>query len=259
MSQLRGVSRRTVLTATGVAVAGLAGCAGPNATDSTDGSDDSEAVGLLSTAVTDQPTDISDFESCVVTLDGIWIGPEGGADDSDEEDTDTANETESADNETESADNETDSDDADGRTYYAFEEPQEVDLVNLQGDAQEIVDEDREVSVGEYPYLQLDVAGVEGTLTDGTEATVETPGEAPLKFNQSFEIREDTRTSFVADFTPVQRGPPGSSDYIIQPVADGVEVTYESVEEEESEETNTNETDGEQNATENESTAAAES
>ena len=52
-----------------------------------------------------------------------------------------------------------------------------------------------------------------------------TPGEAPLKFNQSFEIRAGGTTEFLADFTPVKRGRSGS--YILQPVADEVEVRYE--------------------------------
>ena len=56
------------------------------------------------------------------------------------------------------------------------------------------------------------------------DAAVETPGEAPLKFDERFEIRADTRKTFTADSTPVRRGRSGS--YVLQPVADGVEVAY---------------------------------
>lgn len=71
----------------------------------------------------------------------------------------------------------------------------------------------------------MDIDDVDATLGDGTDATVEGPGEAPLMFNQSFEIREDTRTVFTGDFTPVQRGQAGG--YVLQPVAQGITVDYE--------------------------------
>jgi hypothetical protein len=51
------------------------------------------------------------------------------------------------------------------------------------------------------------------------------PGEAPMTFNQSFEIRENTRTTFTADFTPVKRGQAGG--YVLQPVPQGITVEYE--------------------------------
>ncbi|GAB7012300.1 hypothetical protein JCM18549_05710 [Halolamina salina] len=54
-----------------------------------------------------------------------------------------------------------------------------------------------------------------------------TPGEAPLQFKQSFEIREGQRTTFTADFTPVKRGQTGT--YLLQPVASGTEVSYSDV------------------------------
>lgn len=54
------------------------------------------------------------------------------------------------------------------------------------------------------------------------DAAVETPGEVPLKSDERFEIRADTWTTFTAHFTPVERGRSGS--YVLQPVADGVEV-----------------------------------
>jgi hypothetical protein len=97
--------------------------------------------------------------------------------------------------------------------------------VELQGDRTALLGE-RELETGQYAFLQLDVTGVDATLADGGEATVDTPGEAPLKFDQSFEIRADTRTVFTADFTPVRRGQSGS--YLLQPVASETTVSYES-------------------------------
>lgn len=52
-----------------------------------------------------------------------------------------------------------------------------------------------------------------------------TPGEAPLTFNERFEIRADTQTVFTADFAPVKRGRAGG--YVLQPVPDGITVEYE--------------------------------
>ncbi|MGM0604246.1 MAG: DUF4382 domain-containing protein [Halobacteriota archaeon] len=110
------------------------------------------------------------------------------------------------------------------REYYEYDEPQEADLVELQDAATQLVDE-REFDVATYEFLQLDIDGVDATIEDGSDATVEVPGEASLTSNQSFEIREETRTVFTGDFTPVQRGQVGS--YILQPVAQGITVEYE--------------------------------
>jgi len=181
----------------------LAGCSGSN-------NDGETTYGTLATSVTDQPTDIDDFEELIVTLQGIWVKP------AESDGTETETSTES----TEEMGSDTDDDD--GRRYIEFEEPQEADLVQLQGSNSQLVDE-TELETGEYEYLQLDVSGVEGTLTDGSEASVDTPGNAPLKFNAAFEIRAEERTTFVADFTPVQRG---TGSYIIQPVASGTTVLY---------------------------------
>lgn len=185
------IDRRTYLTATGATAAGMVGLAG-----CTGGS----ATGTLATQVTDQPGDIDDFESCVVTVVGMWLGPA----DVDAEDG-------------------TDGDSTD-REYYEYDEPQEADLVDLQGDNTALVDE-RELEASTHAFLQLDTDGIDATLEDGSSATIETPGEAPLTFNQEFDVREDTRTVFTADFTPVKRGQTGS--YVLQPVPDGITVEYE--------------------------------
>ncbi|MFT4885392.1 MAG: hypothetical protein ACI8U4_002917, partial [Natronomonas sp.] len=48
---------------------------------------------------------------------------------------------------------------------------------------------------------------------------------APLKFDAPFEIRENTRTVFTANFAPVERDQ--QDGYVLQPVADAVGVSYE--------------------------------
>jgi len=183
--------RRQYLKATAgaaVGTAGLAGCMGGGST------------GTLATQVTDQPGDIGDFESCVVTIAGLWVKPA--------ESTDTGTET----------------GDGEGRERIDFAEPQEADLVELQDGNTKLVDE-TDLETGEYEFLQHDVDGVDATLKDGGDAQITTPGEAPLKFDQSFEIRADTRTLFTADFTPVKQGQQDS--YVLQPVANGTSVEYE--------------------------------
>jgi len=206
-------SRRDYLRATGglaaAGVTGLAGCTGAEA-----------ATGTLATSVTDQPGDIGDFESCVVTVAGIWIKPSTA-----EADETTTDETTTDETTTDETTTDETVDETGARDYHEFDEPREADLVELQGDRTALLGE-HELETGDYAFLQLDVTGVEATLADGGEATVDTPGEAPLQFKQPFEIREDTRTLFTADFTPVKRGRSGS--YLLQPVARGTTVDYES-------------------------------
>jgi len=248
-------NRRTYLQAVGgvstLGTAALAGCTGDDATETqTDDGDDGTATGLLSTAVTDQPGDIADFESCVVTIEGIWVKPAGTeADDADDADDADNSENDDDDGEIEAGDtedgdteddevedddegvqeqDEEDVDQGEGRRYYAFDEPQEADLVDLQDGATQLIDDDRELPVGDYQFLQLDISSVDGVLVDGDEdVTVETPGNAPLQFKLAFEIREGERTVFTGDFTPVRRGQSGS--YLLQPVANNLSVRYEQI------------------------------
>ena len=211
------LDRRTYLRGAGaiaVGTAGLAGCVG-------------RATGTLATSVTDQPADIGDFESLVVTIEGIWLGPEGAR--SGQVDADDGSDTDGDDdaddeNDTDGDDDADDGSEPSGREYHEFDEPQQADLVELRGDETQLIDE-REIDVGEYRFLQLNVSETEGTLVDGGEATIELPGNAPLTFNQSFEIRENARTGFTADFAPVKRGQ--TDTYLLRPVPEGIEVTYE--------------------------------
>jgi len=197
------VNRRNYLKTAGVAAtAGLiAGCSGST------GGNGTPSYGTLATSVTDMPGDIADFESCVVTIAGIWVKPAESGAESTAATPATATE---------------DGTDADGRRYIEFEEAQEADLVKLQGSNTQLLDE-TEVETGDYQYLQLDVSGVEGTLTDGSEAEVDTPGNAPLKFNTSFEVRAEETTRFIADFAPNRTG---NGRYVIRPVASSTTVLY---------------------------------
>jgi len=134
-------------------------------------------------------------------------------DDADGNETDGGNQTDG---------NETDGDEDDstepaGREYYEFDEPQEADLVQLQNGETQLIDE-RELSVGTYRFLQLNVSNVDGTLAEGGEAEVDRPGNAPLTFNAEFDVRENTRTVFTADFAPVRRG---NGRYLLRPVPRG--------------------------------------
>jgi hypothetical protein len=229
------LSRRTYLKAAGIAAAGTVGLAGCTGTAS--------ATGTLATQVTDQPGDIADFESCVVTIQGIWVKPSGEDSDGDTETTGTEADGSGTDGDTETTGTETDGsgtdgdtetdgveaqdeediDESDGREYHEFEEPQEADLVELQNGNTQLIDE-RELDVGTYEFLQLDVTDVEGVLDGGGEAEVDTPGSAPLQFKEPFEIREEQVTTFTGDFTPVRRGQ--TDRYLLQPVARGTQVEY---------------------------------
>ncbi|MFW6317187.1 MAG: DUF4382 domain-containing protein, partial [Halorubrum sp.] len=100
------LDRRTYLAGTATAGAiGFAGCLGGGDT------------GTLATQVTDQPGDIADFESCLVAIVGMWLGPEDAA-----------------------AGVEGGEEPAD-REYYEYDESQEADPVELQDGNTQLVDE----------------------------------------------------------------------------------------------------------------------
>lgn len=183
------MNRREYLKSTaGIATAGifpLAGCMGSGG-----------STGTFATFVSDQPGDIADFESCIVTISEIRIKP------------------------------------VDGEVVTKSVDDAKADLVELQGDKQQLVDES-ELEADEYAYVHLDVSNVEATLDGGDEANVDTAGDAGLKFEtftvdgeqmDTFEIRSEETTSFTADFMPVKQGQSGG--YVLKPVADEVTVVY---------------------------------
>jgi hypothetical protein len=193
-------------------LAGLSGCLGGGT-----------APGTLATKVKDAPGDISDFETCVVTIEGFWLKPASDGDSEDDQTTSTDDSGTTTSGDGVQEQDESDVDQSDAREYHEFDEAQQADLVQLQNGDTQLVDE-TDIEVGTYAFLQLDVSGVDATLDDGSDADVGTPGEAPLQFKEQFEIREGQRTTFTADFTPVKRGQTGK--YLLQPVATGTEVTY---------------------------------
>lgn len=146
------------------------------------------STGTLATRVSDQPGDIDDFERCVVTITEVTVKPADG-----EERTEDIDDT-------------------------------DADLTELQGSASKLAGES-DLPTGEYEYIKVGVADeFDAVLTDGSETELKVPSNG-LKFNQSFEIREDETTIFTADFTPVKRGQ--SNGYLIQPVASETTVRYE--------------------------------
>ena len=239
------MQRREYLIAAGGAVAGtaLAGCTGGNG-NATDGGDENAgdtqadgnggaSRGTLAMQVTDQPGDIEDFESCVVTITEVRVKPDGGDGGATATATSTAQRATdetvmngTATNETainESDDRETTDADARGVQTHDIEDAR-ADLVELQDGNTELVAE-LYLETGDYRFLQIVVSEVDATLEGGGEVEVTTPGNAPLKFNESFEIRTVTTTVFTADFTPVKRG--NRDSYVLKPVAEGTEVEYE--------------------------------
>lgn len=105
----------------------------------------------------------------------------------------------------------------------------EVDLVAVRGDAKRVINEADLVSQ-EFVGLSLVISDdISFELVDGGEddTSVRTPGNAPLHFNEAFEIRENARTEFTADFAPYTRGRDNHQGYILRPVPDESTVTYE--------------------------------
>jgi hypothetical protein len=189
------MKRREFLAAAGAAAGtALAGCLGGT-------------TGTLATRITEQSGDIDDFESCVVTVSELRVmaGTAGAG---------TA---------TESGQTaQTEIPTVEGEQAYEVANA-EIDLVQLRSGNTALIDE-RELETGDYQYLKLLVSNVDATLGDGTGADVQTPNGAPLKFDAPFEIRENTRTVFAANFAPVKRDQ--RDGYVLRPVADAVGVSY---------------------------------
>lgn len=185
------LSRRSylpVLSAPSTDTAELADCLG-----------DDDGTGILATYITDPSDPIVNFDSCLVSITGFWLGPEG-------EDRDDGG--------TEPAD----------RECYEYDEPQEAGFVELQGGNTQLVGM-RALDVSTCEFLQLDTHGINAIFENGSSATVEVRREAPLTFYQQFEIKRNTRTGFAADFTPVRRGQ--TESYVLQPVPAGITVSHE--------------------------------
>ncbi|SDK42378.1 hypothetical protein [Natronorubrum texcoconense] len=244
-----GIDRRTYLqAASGFAVAsaiGLAGCLGDETDDSDDGNGDDEPVGTLTTEFAAGADAFDDFNDFTATIQGLWVVPAPGdeADETDDEETD--DETEAGENDDSETNGESESDETDDgetddeseseddendeqsetdtnadRAYYEFDDAVDVDLVTLE-DGSQVIDE-RDLPVDEYELLQLDVSEIDATLTNDDPATVTTPDDGPLQFDERFEIRDGGETTFVAAVQPVEQDDAGT--YVLEAVADGTEV-----------------------------------
>lgn len=71
--------------------------------------------------------------------------------------------------------------------------------------------------------MKLTISNVDATLKEGGSATVGMPGNAPISFDKSVEIRSGTTTSFTADVTPVKAWKSG--EYLSQLVPKEVSVS----------------------------------
>lgn len=211
------MERRKYLSAVGVAaITGLAGCFGD------DSDDDDPETGSLSTAVSDdQHTAIDQFNSLVVSVDTIRVFPQ------EEDESNPDGETTDDENGDEASDSDPIEIDAGGA---------EIDLVSVQGDDFDIIDES-ELETGSYSHLQLHIQDeIDAMLIDGSEdVTVTTPGDAPLQFNQEFEIRTDEKTTFVADFAPFEGG---GQEYQLRPVPSAIRVMYGEIPDDSTDDTN---------------------
>lgn len=117
------------------------------------------STGTLEARASDQPGDIGDFETLQLRVTELLPKP------------------------------------ADGDRTTVDIDDATIDLTELQGDASTGLGT-VELEPGEYEFLQLRVGEVvAATLSDGGEATVTTPGEAPLTFEQAYEIREGGTTA----------------------------------------------------------------
>lgn len=167
------MKRREYLAAAGIAAGtALTGCLG-------------SSTGTLATQVTTQPGDIGDFASCLVTFSELRVmkgTPKGDGTMTDERQT-----------------LESESGTVEGEQAYEVADA-EVDLVQMGADDAKLIDE-RELETGEYQYLKLLVSDIDATLEGGERAEVRTPGGAPLKFDDPFEVRAGSQTVFTAAVT----------------------------------------------------------
>ncbi|MFW5918605.1 MAG: DUF4382 domain-containing protein [Halanaeroarchaeum sp.] len=197
-----GIGRRKFLAVGGaLATTLVAGCSG-----------DSTGTGEFRLLISDQPTDIDDFESLDVTLSSARVFR---ADDDEELTTGVVNETST---ETE-----------DGEGFVEFDlDSVTVDLTQVKGDRAVSVLED-ELEEGRYSGIELRVASAEGVV-DGEDVEVTVPSDR-LRIIKPFEIGADEELSFVFDINVVQKGP--ADGYNLLPVIGKSGVAGEDVEVEE--------------------------
>lgn len=140
--------------------------------------------GSFELLISDQPTQIDNFDYVNVTFSEIRVYE--------------------ADNSTNSSEN---------FTSIQLEDRPTVDLTYLKGDrAASIIQQ--ELDAGNYSSVHLQVSDVQAS-TDNQSANVEIPSDR-LKINKPFEISANSTTEFVFDINVIRRGNSGS--YNLLPV-----------------------------------------
>lgn len=148
-----------------------------------------EGDGNLEFQVTDQPSAIGDFEELLVTPTSVEVHKAGAGD----------------------------NDSEDGK-WLSFETDDTFDLTQLtNGNVTTLFNASLEA--GQYTQVRLLVESADGTLTDGSQVSVDVPN-GMLFVVKSFIIEEGKTTTFVLDINVVKSGDqgPGEASYRLTPV-----------------------------------------
>lgn len=125
--------------------------------------------GTLAVRLAGRGDAVSDFESCVLTVTGLWVTP------------------------------------PDGRPVDLSFDPVAVDLVRLRG-AQSTLVGRHAVETGEYVTLGLQVRGARGRLGGGERVEVAVPGGAATEFAVPFSVEPGRQTTVTVGLEPVRAG-----------------------------------------------------
>jgi len=270
------MDRRTFITTT--AAVGTTVVAGCGTNSDSGGSDDGEMDGTSTDSgsttgefrllISDQPADISDFDSLDVTFDRARVFRTQGDDEETETEeteeaeteetetmestaTETPEPTETEETEEDEDDEEEEAEDGEGGfTVFELDSPT-VDLTEVVGD-KAIGVLDGKLETGEYTKIELHVSDVEG-IVDGETVAVKVPSNK-LQITKPFEVTAEEPVEFVFDINVVKKGNGG---YNLLPVISksgvaGKDVEVEEIEDED--EAETSETEDETSEPEDEET-----
>lgn len=108
-----------------------------------------------------------------------------------------------------------------------FDEPRDIDLLSLQGDAFDTLLEDETVTAGRYQWVRLHVEAEKGgdksfiELDDGTKHSLYVPSgsQTGLKLVSGFDVPVDGSASFTIDFDLRKSviNPQSGDDYFLKP------------------------------------------
>ncbi|MCP1727743.1 hypothetical protein J2T60_001743 [Natronospira proteinivora] len=115
-----------------------------------------------------------------------------------------------------------------GRVVFEFDEPREIDLLALQGEAHEVILDDESLPAGEYQWIQLNVEaqrGVEDSYietSDGGIHSLYVPSGAQsgLRLVSGFTLSANDVADFTIDFDlrkSVHRPGGAFNDYFLRP------------------------------------------